>query len=78
MTSTFFGLGRDYKLSLHKSIFELVTYGRGGWTWEVAYNLPIFLRSYYIKLLYESYKKERNEEASAVKEMPYGPKLNRE
>ena len=76
--STFFGLGSEYKLSLHKSIFELVTYGKGGWTWDVVYNLPIFLRSYYLKLLYDSYKKEREDTTpTSTSSIPYGPKLNR-
>lgn len=48
----FFGLTQEYKISLHKSIFSLITYGKGGWTWESVYfQMPIFLRQFYLKEL---------------------------
>jgi hypothetical protein len=74
--STFFGLTPEYKLSLHKNIFDLVTYGKGGWTWDVVYNLPIFLRSYYMKLLTEALERERGNITESTS-TAYGPKLNR-
>ena len=45
---TFFGLTQEYKLNIHKTIFALVTHGRGGWTWSDVYALPIYLRNFYI------------------------------
>jgi hypothetical protein len=56
--STFFGLTPEYKLTLHKDIFNMVTYGKGGWDWDTIYNMPIFLRLYYMKLLAEALERE--------------------
>ncbi len=56
--STFFGLTPEYKLDLHKGIFNMITYGKGGWDWDTIYNMPIFLRLYYMKLLGEALEKE--------------------
>ena len=36
----------------------MVTYGKGGWTWNDVYNLPIFLRMYYMKKLSSAIEKE--------------------
>lgn len=44
----------------------MVTYGKGGWTWETLYNMPVFLRSYYMKLLGEALKKESSDSESAL------------
>ena len=64
MTSTFFGLTPSYKLELHKTIFNMVTYGKGGWTWEQVYDLPIFLRMYYMKLLGDVLEREAGKQTS--------------
>jgi hypothetical protein len=45
----FFGLTTDYKLGLHEEIFSLCYYGKGGFTWNEVYDLPIHLRRYYIQ-----------------------------
>lgn len=36
----------------------MVTYGKGGWTWEQVYNLPIHLRTHYMELLAAALKLE--------------------
>ena len=57
--STFFGLTPEYKLELHKSIFSLVTYGKGGWTWEAVYHqIPVYLRNFYINEMSKAIQKE--------------------
>ena len=45
----FFGLAIDYKLGLHEEVFSLCYYGKGGFTWNEVYNMPIHLRRYYIR-----------------------------
>jgi len=48
----FFGLTPEYKINLHKSIFSLITHGKGGWTWnDVYFKMPVYLRNFYIKEL---------------------------
>ena len=54
----FFGLTPEYKLSIHDTIFAMVTYGKGGWTFTDVYNLPVFLRMYYMKKLTETIDRE--------------------
>jgi len=36
-------------LQLHETIFELVWFGEGRWSWQDIYNMPIFLRRFWIK-----------------------------
>lgn len=45
---TFFGLTPKYKIQLHDEVFDLVYYGKGGFSWNDVYNLPIFLRHHYL------------------------------
>jgi len=57
----FFGLTPAYKLDLHKGIFSLVTYGKGGWTWDAIYHqIPVYLRNFYINELSKSIQKEND------------------
>ena len=34
---------------VHSEVFDLVYHGKGGFTWHDVYNLPVFLRRFYIK-----------------------------
>lgn len=56
--SPFFGLTPKYKLAVHENIFNMVTYGKGGWTWDDMYNMPVHLRTYYMNLLAKALEKE--------------------
>lgn len=70
----FFGLTTDYKLGLHEEIFSLCYYGKGGFTWNEVYELPIHLRRYYIqqisKAIEERNKAEKSEAAKAKRSAP--------
>ena len=57
----FFGLPPEYKLSIHEEIFQLMLHSKGGFTFSDAYNLPIYLRKFYLKRLQTFYKKEADE-----------------
>ena len=66
----FFGLAPDYRLGLHEEIFSLCYYGKGGFTWDEVYNLPIHLRRFYIKQVskaVEEKNKAENEQISSSK-----------
>ena len=49
----FFGLtskiASQFRFNLFRQIHEIVFHGKGGYTWETIYNMPIFLRKFYIK-----------------------------
>ena len=70
----FFGLAPDYKLGLHEEIFSLCYYGKGGFTCEEVYGLPIHLRRFYIqqvsKAIEERNKAERGEHDKAKRSAP--------
>jgi hypothetical protein len=59
---------------MHKALFNLVTYGKGGWSYEVAYNLPVYLRRFYMEQLVEVLKRETEAATpkSAKKTTPRG------
>ena len=57
----FFGLPPEYKLQIHEEIFQLILHSKGGFTFGDAYNLPIYLRSFYLKRLQTFYKQEAAE-----------------
>ena len=70
----FFGLTTEYKLGLHEEIFSLCYYGKGGFTWNEVYDLPIHLRRYYIqqisKAIEEKNKAEKAEYNKAQRSAP--------
>ena len=49
----FFGLLPDYRLSVFTQIHEIVFNGNGGYTWNDVYNMPIWLRKFVFKKLYD-------------------------
>jgi hypothetical protein len=55
---TFFGLTADTKLQIHKTLFSLAYYSNGGFTFEQVYNMPVYLRAFYIKQLEETKLRE--------------------
>lgn len=58
MGRTFFGLTSEHKIEIHKTIFALAYFGNGGFTFDQIYNMPIYLRNFYMKQLEDSKKRE--------------------
>lgn len=69
--SAFFGLNLEYKLGIHQEIFSMCYAGKGGFTFNELYNMPIHLRRYYLKLLADAIDREnkQSEEMSNSKKM---------
>ena len=61
MKLAFFGLTPEYKQSVHSAIFMLL-YKAPGFTHTELYNMPVHLRSFYIKQ-YKEWKEAENETA---------------
>jgi hypothetical protein len=59
--STFFTLPQEYRIQLHEEIFNLCYYSQGGFTQDVVYNLPIYLRRFYIRKLVDIRTKENEQ-----------------
>ncbi len=55
---TFFGLTQNDRAGIFRQIHEIVFHGKGGYTWDTVYNMPIWLRRYTYKLLEEHYSKK--------------------
>jgi hypothetical protein len=51
--SPFFGLTSDYRAALFRQIHEIVFHGNGGYDWHTVYNMPIWLRRFTFKEIYE-------------------------
>mgnify|MGYP003630482556 FL=1 len=45
----FSGFNAKYRLQLHETIFDIVWFGEGRWSWQDIYDMPVFLRRYWIK-----------------------------
>jgi hypothetical protein len=62
----FFGLGIEYKLGLHEEIFSLCYHGKGGFTWDEVYGLPIHLRRFYIQQVSKAIEAKNKAESGEV------------
>lgn len=49
LDQTFFGFKPQDRVQLHENIFNLLWHGEGRWDWDTIYDMPIFLRRFYIK-----------------------------
>lgn len=65
MGLAFFGLTSDaiplVRRNLFKQIHEIVFHGKGGYSWNEVYNMPIWLRRFTFKEIQEFYQKEQEE-----------------
>ena len=64
----FFGLTSEiasqFRFNLFKQIHEIVFHGKGGYSWETIYNMPIWLRKFTfnkVKEWYDQSKSNKNE-----------------
>ena len=58
---SFFGLQPKHKKDIHEEIFQLIYYHKGGFTFDEVYNLPIYLRKFYLKRLEKQYQDENKQ-----------------
>lgn len=56
-----FGLTPEYKLELHKVILATAHYSKGAFSVMELYEMPVYLRNFYIKEFQELKKKESDE-----------------
>jgi hypothetical protein len=54
MDQTFFGFKPEDQVKLHERLFELLMAGDGRWDWDTIYNLPIYLRRFWITKINQS------------------------
>ena len=59
--SSFFGLRAEDKPAIHDQIFSLCFHGKGGFTHTEVYEMPTYLRRYYITKASKHYEKEKEQ-----------------
>jgi hypothetical protein len=62
---TFFGLSEEYIESIYEQFFLLKYHG--GWGFIEAYNLPIKIRTWFLKRLVKQKQEEKDAYESAVR-----------
>ncbi len=74
---TFFGLTPSYKVHLHDQVFDLVYHGKGFTHYEV-YNMPVYLRHFYVRKIQHIYAEEKkaNDKATRSAKTPLVKKPN--
>jgi hypothetical protein len=58
---SFFGLLPEHRPLIHEQVFQLIYFGKGGFTFDEVYNMPIYLRKFYFKRLEKEYITEAEE-----------------
>lgn len=65
LVPTFFSLtpsqAAEYRQNLFTQIHEIVFYGKGGYDWHTAYEMPIWLRKFTLTKIIDHYEKERSQ-----------------
>jgi hypothetical protein len=51
----------EHKISIHDEIFALSCNTDGGFNQDIVYNLPIYLRKFYLKRLMETRQKQKDD-----------------
>lgn len=67
MGPTFFGLTSEYKMEMHKSLVITAYYSKGAFTVKDLYNIPVFLRGFYLKQLNTIATEENEAQKKALK-----------
>ena len=55
----FFILPQEYRSALFTQIHEIVFLGKGGYSWDVVYNMPIWLRKFTYRTMSDFYEKQQ-------------------
>jgi len=67
LASGFFGLTPEYKLELHKAMLSVAHYSKGAFSVLELYQMPVYLRNFYMKEFGELKNKENEHFKSAQK-----------
>lgn len=67
MAPTSFGLTPEYKLELHKAMLTASHYSKGAFSVMELYEMPVYLRNFYLKEFGDLKKKESEEIKRASK-----------
>ena len=67
----FFGLTLDKaaktRIAIFEQIHEICFHGKGGYSWETVYNMPVWLRNFTFKKIQDFYKDQNQKLKSQTK-----------
>ena len=58
---TFFGLGYESSLYINQEIFNLIYFGKGGFTFDDVYEMPVNKRKLYTNMLIKQIETENKQ-----------------
>ena len=64
---TFFGQPASNRPAIHEEVFSLSYYGKGGFSHQEVYNMPIPLRRFYIQQIVKAVDEEKKSMDKAQK-----------
>ena len=64
---TFFGLTSNYRLNIQEEIFSLIYYGKN-FSYTEAYNLPVYLRTFFINKISKIHTDRNKAQEKALKD----------
>ena len=67
LTQTFFGYKPADAIELHNQLFEFVWMSDGKFDWDTVYNMPIFIRNFWIRKLNHKLAERSNSASSSPK-----------
>lgn len=76
-TQRFYGLTPEYKLQLHKLIFNFLYASKGSFTYDDVYNMPVYLRNFYVDQLKKALEEEKKAATNPKDTKVTGPSINR-
>jgi hypothetical protein len=59
-------------MNLFTQIDEIVFHGRGAYSWDIIYNMPVWLRKFIFYRLKQYYDKDKNDLETQTKEIKSG------
>jgi len=73
---SFFGLTsnnnpNEVKLNIYRQIHQICFFGKGGYSWPVVYNMPVYLRRFIFSEIRQHYEEEKSAHEKASKQ--YSP-----
>ena len=74
---TFFGLTPSYRVQKQEQIFDLVYHSKGGFTYNDVYNMPIYLRTFYILKMSRMFSDQKKEHEKAMRQQKARSKSSR-
>jgi hypothetical protein len=66
LDQTFFGFKPEQRVDLHDNLFNLLWHGDGRWDWDMLYNMPIFLRKFYVKRVNKLIEERNAQQEAAI------------